>query len=580
VDLTDTAGVLRRGWWIVSLVIVMSVGVAIAVTELATKRYETSTRLLVSGSSAQGSSDGQARLALAERRASLIGRLASTGPVIAAAEQGSSSLANADPSISASGEGPVATIQVTADTPAAAKAVADAYPLVLPGELAKRGELPAASDQLVTVLEPASYPTHPSSPRPLRNILIGLALGVFLGLLAAGCQELFGRTLRNTRQVVRAAGAAILGAVPREFDAERLAAATRPHSRRAAAYVEVQESLESAVTGRALYSMLITSPGRGEGRSATAANLALVISRTGLRVAIIDADMGKPDLASIFNATTDTGLSDVLTGRATLAEVIQHVPGEQIALVAGGPGTAQSELLASPAMAEVLGKLVAQHDVVIVDGPPLASGAVPLVAQTDGTILVARERRTSRSSLRRAVAVVPGNGRLLGVVVNAVRGQAVPAPEVLSADAEQPPAAPIVEDVVLAEPGPAEEEPAKPTAEHPHEIPVVVADATDERQVGPEAIAAPEPVTPEPVKGRRRRAPAAQVPVASRVTWPEPQLSEHPEPTFPPPPRAAAKRRSSPIRAERFSNTELGRHRDAAADLDVSVDELMGDSSS
>jgi receptor protein-tyrosine kinase len=436
VDLIGYLRLLRRRWWIISLAVLISVGAAVGATSVQHKRYQTATRLLVSGSSGLSAVDEITRRQLAQQRAVLFSQLATTSPVIQAAEQAADSaagsaggappVATTNPSVvaSASGNDPFLTISVTANTPEAAQALANQFVNILPAELAKLDQLPSAVKALLTVVNAAGLPTTPSSPDPERNILIGLALGLVLGIAAALIRETLDTTLRDSEEVRRLSPATILGVIPREFDDERLPAATRPHSRRSEAYRQVRTNLEFAAEDELPpKSFVVTSAGQGEGKSTTVANLALLVSRAGKRVAVVDADLRKPTLASLFNATNDYGLSDVLTESRTLESALQYIPGEQIAVLASGPGVSRpSELLSSVTMEQLLQALIAEFDLVIVDSPPVLAitDALLVGKHTDGMVLVTRMRRTTRSGLRRSLeAVERVHARLLGIVVNA-----------------------------------------------------------------------------------------------------------------------------------------------------------------
>jgi succinoglycan biosynthesis transport protein ExoP len=383
VDLNGYLRLLRRRWWIIALAVLVSAGAAIGATQLQHKRYHTSTRLIVSGSSSLSVVDEITRRQLAQQRAVLFSQIATTDPVVRAAENaanaagagaGAPAVDSAGPAVlaSASGTDPFLTITVAASTPEAAQALANVYASVLPRELSKLDQLPSVADSLLTVVNPAPLPTQPFAPRPLRNALIGLALGIVLGIAAALIRETLDTTLRDSEEVRRITQATILGVIPREFDDERLPAATRPHSRRSEAYRQVRTNLEFAGNHEPPRSFVITSAEQGEGKSATVANVALLVSRAGKRVAIVDADLRKPTLASFFNATSDFGLSDVLTGRLDLSAAMQSIAGEQIVVLGSGPTVARpSELLSSPAMERVLSQLRDDFDLVIVDTPPV-----------------------------------------------------------------------------------------------------------------------------------------------------------------------------------------------------------------
>lgn len=425
-DLTGYPELLHRRWRIAAVLVLLSVGVALLVTQLQQRRYESSVRILVSGSSPSTSGETAGR-DLAAERATAFAQLATTDAVVAAAEQSAdpqvtASIAKSDVSVAATASGALLTVRVTADDPDVALQVARAYPVVLPGELAKLNELPPiAGGSLLNIVTGATRATHPSAPHPLRNVLIGLAAGVLLAAVVPLVPFGSSRGFRDPAQIAQLARGNVVGSVPREFDADRLAVASRPNSRRAAAYRAIQSTLAGA--GHPPRSFVVTSAERGAGRSTLTANLAVLFSRAGSRVAVIDADLREPTLASIFNLAGESGLSDVVSGNGVLPDLLQRIGGEQVTVLAGGREIADpNELAALPAMAEVLRSLAADFDVVLVDGPPALDGpaALQLGALTDGVLVVARPDRTNRKPLRRTLgAIGRAPVRMLGVVVNA-----------------------------------------------------------------------------------------------------------------------------------------------------------------
>lgn len=430
-DLIGYLRLLRRRWWIVLLGMLVCFGAALGATTREHKRYQTSTRVLVSGASPQSAIDEITRRNLANQRAALFSQIASTDPVVGAALSRAQSddptagvpMAHAGIAASATGKDPFLVITVTANSGAAARAIATAMPLVLPGELATLDQVPSSTEALLTVVDPPGLPTKPVSPKPTRNGLIGLVLGIVLGIAAALVRESLDTTLRDSEEVRRLTDANIIGVVPREFEGEMLPAASRSHSRRSEAYRQVRTNLEFAAEGVAPRSFVVTSAGQGEGKSSTTANLALLYSRAGKSVIIVDADLRKPTIASYFNAQADVGLSNVLSGTVALADALQPIADESITVLASGPTVRNpSELLGSQAMADTLHELRQTFDLVIVDTPPVlaVTDALLVGVHTDGVVVIARMRSTTRSGLRKALeAVARVDARLLGVVVNA-----------------------------------------------------------------------------------------------------------------------------------------------------------------
>jgi polysaccharide biosynthesis transport protein len=428
VDLTGYTDLLRRRWRIAALIVLLSVGVALVVTQLQQRRYQSTVGMVVSGSSPTTSGETAGR-DLAAARAAAFAQLVATDAVLPSAEQAAGEelgkpVAKADIGVHASSSGALLTVRVTADDPDAALAVARAMPLVLPGQLAKLNQLPAVSGgPLLTVVTPATRASHPSAPHPLRNLLIGLAAGA---LLAAAVplirvRATGARGVRDSTEIAGLARGNVLGVVPREFEADRLAVASRPRSPRSAAYRDIQAKLAGA--DQQLGSFVVTSAERGAGRSTVTANLAVLFGRTGRRVAVIDADLREPTLASIFNLASESGLSDVVTGHGVLPDLLQEIARHKVTVLAGGRELADpNELAALPAMAEVLRTLSAQFDVVLVDGPPASDGpaALQLGVLTDGVLVVARPDGTNRKQLRRTLgAIGRAPVRMLGVVINA-----------------------------------------------------------------------------------------------------------------------------------------------------------------
>ena len=430
-DLVGYLRLLRRRWWIILLAVVVCLGASLLQTHLAHKRFQSSTRLLVSGASNTGGADEVIRRQLAIQRATSFAQLASTGPVvsavIASAEKShpndNIAAAAAAISSSASGDDAFLNVVVQADSAHAAQDIAAAFVTALPDQLVRLAQLGSPSDAQLTVVARAGLPASPYSPAVDRNALIGVLLGLALGVAAALIRETLDTTLRDSDEVRRLFDAPVLGIVPREFDNERLPAASRTHSRRSEAYRQIRTNLEFAADDRPPRSITITSPGQGEGKSATAANLALMYSRAGKSVVVVDADLRKPTMFSFFNATPSPGLSDVLSGRRTLGEVIQKIEGENLSVLASGPVVDNpSELIGSPEMQAVLKELGHSFDLIVVDTPPVLAVTDSLLAgvYTDGIVVLARMRSTTRSALRRSLESVHRvQGRLLGVVVNA-----------------------------------------------------------------------------------------------------------------------------------------------------------------
>jgi capsular exopolysaccharide synthesis family protein len=174
-------------------------------------------------------------------------------------------------------------------------------------------------------------------------------------------------------------------------------------------------------SGGAVNVVLVTSPGRGEGKSLTAANLGLTMAQDHQqRTCIVDADLRAPQQASLFGIPQAPGLSDVLLGRVALDQALLRIGGHEIAVLpAGAPAAHPAELLSTATMRRVLDTLRTRFDRVIIDVPaatPLADVAIlsPLV---DSVLLVVRAGVTPKPAIQDAVSALDP-GKLLGFVLN------------------------------------------------------------------------------------------------------------------------------------------------------------------
>jgi capsular exopolysaccharide synthesis family protein len=202
----------------------------------------------------------------------------------------------------------------------------------------------------------------------------------------------------------------------------RLVVLEDPQSFAAEAYRVLRTNLHYANPDTPLRRFLVTSAGPAEGKTTTVANLAVCLAQAERTVLVVDADLRRPVLHTVFDQPDTPGLSAFLAGDASLDTVVQKTAVTNLWLVASGrvpPNPA--ELLASRRMREFLESVGTQYDVVLVDSPPvLAVGdACSLASLVDGVLLVVGSGEVPRAALHRArdqVAAV--HGRILGVVIN------------------------------------------------------------------------------------------------------------------------------------------------------------------
>jgi capsular exopolysaccharide synthesis family protein len=199
-----------------------------------------------------------------------------------------------------------------------------------------------------------------------------------------------------------------------------LVAAIEPHSKAAEEYRSMRARLSREELGP-LRTIMITSPGRREGKSITAANLALTMAHEiQRRVVLVDCDLRGAAVHTLFGIEQGAGLSEVLAGEATLDQALVHLPEHGLVLLtAGAIPRFPTELLGSAAMRRTLDLLRARFDRVLLDTPsmmPLADAGT-LAPMTDGALVVLRAGVTRRPALDQALATLDRK-QLLGLVLN------------------------------------------------------------------------------------------------------------------------------------------------------------------
>lgn len=200
-----------------------------------------------------------------------------------------------------------------------------------------------------------------------------------------------------------------------------LIAGLSPKSLAAEQYRQLRTRLSHAEGATALRTILITSPQKGEGKSVTAANLALTMAQElQRRVVLVEADLRKPSLQQLFGLPAGVGLAEYLAGACELREAMKFLPEHNLTVIpAGMAPTNPAELLGSTAMRRMLDQLRTRFDRVILDTPPvlpLADVAV-LAPIVDGTLLVVRAGVTPKPAIENALRAFDSS-RLLGIVLN------------------------------------------------------------------------------------------------------------------------------------------------------------------
>jgi len=198
-----------------------------------------------------------------------------------------------------------------------------------------------------------------------------------------------------------------------------------PRSPIAEAYRSLRTNLEFSSLDKPLRTMLVTSPGPGEGKSTILANLGVVMAQTGRKVIMVDCDLRRPSLHELFGVSNGKGFTTMMVEEAAMKEPPLLETGvENLWLLPSGPLPPNpAELLASRRMKEIIGILTERADNVLFDAPPVVAvtDAAVLASQVDGVLLVISAGQTKREFAKRAKALLDKvNARIVGAVLNNV----------------------------------------------------------------------------------------------------------------------------------------------------------------
>jgi polysaccharide biosynthesis transport protein len=301
---------------------------------------------------------------------------------------------------------------------------------VLTGQLAiLRNELASLSIQDINpgqVIDSATLPQSPSSPRHPVDVALGLLAGLFLGVGGAFVRDRLDQRLRGASDLERVLGAPVLAIVPTDpgwTDPDRAHLATVEDARGpvAEAYRRLRASILVMAGRRRLRTLMVVSALEGEGKTTTAANLAAMLAQTGKSVILLSADLRRPRAHEFFHLQNDRGLTDVLLRGSRLGEGLRDPGVPNLRVLASGPVPDDpGEILESSRAREVINELADRAEFVIIDSPPVLAVAdtLALAPWVDGVLLVADAATTNRDAILQAKnQLAQGEANLIGGVV-------------------------------------------------------------------------------------------------------------------------------------------------------------------
>lgn len=432
-DLRDLFSVLRARWIVIVAATLIGGILALGASLLMSPKYEAEIQFyatVAAGDSAAAAYQGS--LGAQQRVQSYVELVKSTDIAQQVVEASGADLTAgqvaARSEATANAKTVLLNVSVTDSDPQRALEVARGFGEVLPGAI-NRLETPDGGGPALaklTVVNPPILPTSPVAPRTEQNVAIGLVVGLLTGIGIVLLLNALDRRVKSKEQLESITGKPVVGAIPfrkdedKEKGAEHIVPFREGHSPAAEAFRRLRTNLQFLSVDNPPRVLVLTSSIATEGKSETAINLSLALAEAGSRVLLVEADLRRPLVVSYMSMPDKVGLTNVLSGQANFADVVQETRHDGVHLLACGPLPPNpSELLASETARQLLDDLRQEYDYVIIDSPPLlpvTDGAL-LARIADGALLVVRSHRTTSEQVAQAVDNLgKADATLLGLV--------------------------------------------------------------------------------------------------------------------------------------------------------------------
>ena len=261
----------------------------------------------------------------------------------------------------------------------------------------------------------------PAKPNIALNLALGGVVGLMFGVGLAFFLEYMDTSVKSLDDVERFLGVPVLAVIPKDVAVLHRASGFNPD---AEAYRILRTNIEFNRHNPDANCITVTSGGAGEGKSTTLCNLAFVCAQGGYSVLLIDADLRRPRMHTLFDVSNAVGLTNYLTTNVQLEEVVVRTPVENLYFLPSGMLPADSAgVLNSQRMSELIADAKSRFDLVLIDSPPIlgVSDASVLSNEADLTLIVVQHRKLPRHMLMRVKQTVENvGGTVLGVVQNNV----------------------------------------------------------------------------------------------------------------------------------------------------------------
>jgi polysaccharide biosynthesis transport protein len=288
--------------------------------------------------------------------------------------------------------------------------------------------LQQGSTNFLSIVEPARMPSGSVGAGALSNVLLAAAIGFVLSAGAAFLLEYLDDSIKSADDVTHTLGLPTMGQIAYisgSNNSDKLITILQPRSPISEAYRILRTNLQFSVVDRALKTVMITSSSPEEGKSLTAANLAVVMAQAGAKTLLIDADLRRPTQHEIFDLDNNVGLSLLLSmNPLPIDNILQNSSIENLKIVTAGPLPPNpAELLGSKRMVALLETFKQHADFIVMDSPPIlvVSDSLALANHVDATLFVMVAGHTRRGAAQHSKEALAAIGTsIAGVVLNRV----------------------------------------------------------------------------------------------------------------------------------------------------------------
>jgi len=298
----------------------------------------------------------------------------------------------------------------------------------------------------VRILDYAIMPQYPIKPKKKLNLLLGALIGLGLGIGLTFLLEYFDDSIKNPEELERM-GFSILATIPEISPEEvvkkvhgkdgdtneflegaqiaiRLLTHFDPKSPISEAYRTLRTNIQFKNKDEKNITLLVTSSAPKEGKSTTIANLAITMAQLGSKTVLIDTDLRRPVIHSIFNAKKEMGVTNYLLGKAGIEDIVKPTFIDNLSIITSGPLPPNpSELLGSQLLPDLLQNLKKEYDVILLDSPPViaVTDAAILSRYVEGVLLVIKAHKTHREAIKRAKTLLDNaEANIFGCLLNSI----------------------------------------------------------------------------------------------------------------------------------------------------------------